>query len=143
MSRIVEINVIKMELDERTSTVTQIDTFKIGSQVNVLVKDGYNEGKKVYPGVIVDFNSFKSQPTITVAYLGGSYSPELKMAFVHEGSDVEIVASASEIPYIEQASVVDHFNREIAKKENEANDLRAKLKFFNERFGAYFGATNQ
>lgn len=70
--KIIEIGGVKLELDMRTGKTTQIDTFKVGDNVKVLIKE--YDSYKSYAGVIVGFDNFKERPTIIVAYLKMGYS---------------------------------------------------------------------
>lgn len=76
MEKIIEINGIKMAIDERTATVQRVDTFKIGDPVKLLYKN-YSSYEVKY-GVIIGFDDFKNRPTMTIAYL--DYT-ELKKVF--------------------------------------------------------------
>lgn len=56
---IVEINGIKMAIDERTATIQKVDTFKVGDPVKVLIKEYSSYNAKF--GVIIGFDNFKNR----------------------------------------------------------------------------------
>ena len=137
--RIVEINGVKLEIDLRTAT--RVESFKIGDQVKVLVKQ-YGESYSSYFGVIVGFDEFKALPTIIVAYLNteswGSGSP-LRFVYLNSATkDTEICAQEPFDIGVEKSEVLAQFDREILKKETELKELEQKKKYFVEMFGRYF-----
>lgn len=132
--RIVEIDGVKIEVDLRTAK--RIDTFRVGDNVKVLCRD-YNDNFKVKPGIITDFANFKEKPTIIVAVLEESYSG-VSIDFIHiyEGmeDDYEIVYATEDEVKLSQNGVVEKFEREIAKKKHEMEELQFKLNFFKKHF---------
>ena len=76
--RVVEINGVKMEVDLRSATTQEVNTYKVGDQVKVLIKD-YSSWKD-YPGTIVGFDNFKQRPTIIIAYLE-RYNSDIRFAY--------------------------------------------------------------
>lgn len=94
-TKIIEINGIKMELDARSASIQQVDTYRVGDNVTLLILEtSFGSGKKTkaLPGVIVDFANFPGNPTIVVCYLTDEYAPELKMAYINkENADSQIV----------------------------------------------------
>ena len=132
--RIVEIDGVKIEVDLRSAK--RIDTFKVGDNVKVLCKE-YNGDFKVKPGIITDFANFKEKPTIIVAVLDESYSG-ISINFVHiyEGMEdrYEIVYATEDEVKLSQDGVLEKFEREIAKKKHEMEDLQFKKDFFIRHF---------
>ena len=134
--RIVEIDGVKIEVDLRTAK--RIDTFKVGDNVKVLCKN-YNNEFKVKPGIITDFANFKERPTIVVAVFNeGSWSstPSIEFIHIYEGMEdkYEIVYTSDEDLRLTKDGVIEKFEREIAKKKNEAQDLENQLNQFIKHF---------
>lgn len=130
--RVIEINGIKMEVDLRT--VKQINSYKVGDKVRVLIK-GYSDWK-TYSGIIVGFDNFVNRPTIVVAYI--DYD---KLSFTYlnnDSKDVEIAPLVDNHITLEKSSVLNTMNREITKKEAEVEDLKAKKEYFIKYFDSYF-----
>ncbi len=134
--KIIEINGVKLEVD--LSTAKRIDEFRVGDPVKVLKKK-YDEDK-VYPGIIIGFENFKSKPTITVACLELSYNEaRVEYIYYNEDSKVEIVHSGlHEVPF-NKGTVIDLMDRQVLQKEQELRDLQNKKEFFLKNFNRYFG----
>lgn len=133
--RLIEIDGVKIEVDLRTAK--RIDTFKVGDNVKVLCKE-YN-GHKVKPGIITDFANFKEKPTIIVAVFNeGSWSstPSIEFIHIYEGMEdkFEIVYTSDEDLRLTKDGVIEKFEREIAKKKNEMQDLENQLNYFIKHF---------
>jgi len=134
--RIIEINGVKVEVDLRECKT--VDTFKVGTNVKVLIKD--YETFKDYAGVIVGFDEFKERPTIIIAYLDVSYSSaSIKFAYINkESKDIEIVqANEEDLPF-NKARVLELLDKEIEKKQNDLDDAQHTKAHFLEWFGKYF-----
>lgn len=131
---IIEINGIKLEIDLRTATRT--DTFRIGQNVKVLVKD--YQAYASYPGVIVGFDNFKNLPTITICYIKTGYSPEVKFAYItSETKDIEFChLSSSDV--IDFSTATRYLDSQITAKESELADLRAKKQYFLDNYNKNF-----
>ena len=134
--RIVEIDGVKIEVDLRTAK--RIDTFKVGDNVKVLCKK-YNDTVEVKPGIITDFANVKERPTIVVAVFNeGSWScsPSIEFIHIYEGMEdkYEIVYTSDEDLRLTKDGVIEKFEREIAKKRNEAQDLENQLNYFIKHF---------
>ena len=119
-------------------TAKRIDTFKVGDNVKVLCKN-YNNEFKVKPGIITDFANFKERPTIVVAVFNeGSWSstPSIEFIHIYEGMEdkYEIVYTSDEDLRLTKDGVIEKFEREIAKKKNEAQDLENQLNYFIKHF---------
>lgn len=134
--RIIEINGIKVEVD--LSTAKRIDEFKVGDNVKVLKKNGGNYD--VYAGVIVQFVNFKELPTIQIAVFRQDYWGT-KIEFINFNSkseDIEITLCSEHELRLEKFTVLDKFNVEIQKKQDEVNELIAKRDWFEKYFSKYF-----
>ena len=132
--RIVEIDGVKIEVDLRS--VKRIDTFRVGDNVKVLCKE-YNGDFKVKPGIITDFANFKDKPTIIVAVLDESYSGvSINFVHIYDGMEdkYEIVYATEDEVKLSQDGVLEKFEREIAKKKHEMEDLQFKKDFFIRHF---------
>lgn len=130
---IVEINCIKMAIDERTATIQKVDTFKVGDPVKVLIKEYSSYNAKF--GVIIGFDNFKNRPTITVAYV--DYS-ELKYVSIHQGSEHELLAVESHDLVMEKTWILDRMKDRIIRKEQELAEEKSKYENFIAMFGKYF-----
>lgn len=134
---VIEINGMKLEVDLRQAK--RIDTLQVGSPVKVLTK-AY-DGHKVHAGTVVGFEPFANLPTIVVAYLDLDYT-SANLKFVHfnaQSKEIEIVhAVDGDLVDIDRGHIVDKMDREIAKKEQELEDLQARKTFFLAHFGKYF-----
>ena len=131
---IVEINGIKMEVDERTATIRKVDSFKVGDKVKVLVKtySGYDS----HFGVLVGFEHYKNRPSIVVAYLASS---ELRFAYLHkDNTEVEIIALETGDLGLEKQNILQKMDYEITQAEMKVLDLKMKRDYFLKRFGVYF-----
>ncbi len=133
MSQIIDINGIKMAIDERTATVQKVDTFKVGDPVKVLIKE--YSGHNVRYGVIIGFDMFKARPTITVAYI--DYST-LKYCYIYEGTENEILAVEAHDLTLEKTWILDRMKDNIKKKEQELFEEKSKMEHFINQFGKYF-----
>lgn len=135
--RIVEINGVKMEVDMRHAKV--IENYKVGDCIKVLKKQ-YSDYKS-YIGVIVGFDDFATHPTIVIAFLDSQTYGETKIEFVYvnsETKDVEITSLNNWDLPITKARVIERFNAELQKKEQEIVDIKTKMNVFENLFGKYF-----
>jgi hypothetical protein len=137
MKKIIEINGVKLEVDLREATT--IESYKIGDNVKVLIKD-YSDKYMSYPGVIIGFDDFKEMPTMIVAYLKIEYaSAEIKFVHINSGSEgVEMCPANIEELHFDRSFVVEKLDAEITKKQMEVSDLVAKKKYFETKFQKYF-----
>lgn len=134
--RIIEIDGVKIEVDLRSAK--RIDTFRVGDNVKVLCKN-YSDKYEVKPGIITDFANFKEKPAIVVAVFNeGSWGSTPSISFIHiyEGMEdrYEIVLASEEEIRLSRDGVIEKFEREIAKKKNEAQDLQNQLDYFKRHF---------
>lgn len=134
--RIIEIGGVKMEIDLREAKV--IENYKVGDYVKVLIKD-YSSYKS-YIGNIIGFDNFENHPTIIIAYLKNEYS-QATIDFIHynsESKDIELTSlNEWDIP-LTKSNVLELFNREITKKEQELKELKNKEQVFERLFGKFF-----
>lgn len=135
--KIVEINGVKMQVDLRHAKV--IDEYRVGDNVKVLVAD-YSDNFKSYIGTIIGFDDFQKTPTIVIAYLKTEYSAAtIEFLYYNKASkNAEITALNDwDIP-LKKSQIVDWFNKEVAKKEQEVIELKQKSDLFETLFGKYF-----
>lgn len=134
--RIIEVNGVKMEIDLRNAKV--VENYKVGDYVKVLIKE-YNSYKS-YIGNIIGFDNFEKTPTIVIAYLKNEYSGST-IDFVYYNStsvDVELTTlNEWDIP-LEKSTILENFNKEILKKEQELKEMKKKADVFERLFGKYF-----
>ena len=134
--RIIEVNGVKMEIDLRNAKV--VENYKVGDYVKVLIKE-YNSYKS-YIGNIIGFDNFEKTPTIVIAYLKNEYSSST-IDFVYYNStsvDVELTTlNEWDIP-LEKSTILENFNKEILKKEQELKEMKKKADDFERLFGKYF-----
>lgn len=136
---IIEVNGVKMEVDLRQARVVH-QNLRVGTKIKILEKSDYGS-PEVYPGVIVGFEPFKDLPTIIVAYLKMSYgSSELKFAYINSSSAKkwDIVPALDDDLPIDRASVIGHFDRSVAAKQKEIEDIESKKAFFLKHFDQFF-----
>ena len=140
--KIIEINGVKLEVDLRHAKT--VDTYCIGDAVKVLIK-GYGDSYTSYPGIIAGFDDFQSLPTIVIAYLDVSYgSAEIKLVHLNMNTkDTEICPKSVLEVALDKQTAIDHFEREIVKKQLEADELKARLKYFLDNFGKHFKTENK
>ena len=140
---IIEVNGVRLEVDLRSAK--RIDELKVGSRVKCLMKDGYSGTEfKTRPGVVVGFEPFKARPTIVVAYVETDWiSADLKFrSFNEDTKDFEIVADLDHNALeLDKQTVLDKFDRDIAKKEADLQEVRDKRAFFERTFSRYFTQT--
>ena len=134
--RIIEVNGVKMEIDLRNAKV--VENYKVGDYVKVLIKE-YNSYKS-YIGNIIGFDNFEKTPTIVISYLKNEYSSST-IDFVYYNStsvDVELTTlNEWDIP-LKKSTILENFNKEILKKEQELKEMKKKADVFERLFGKYF-----
>lgn len=134
---IIEVNGVKLEVDLRTAK--RVDELRVGDRVKVLIK-GYSE-YKVHAGTIVGFEPFQNLPTVIVAYLEHDWaSVGVKFLYFNaQTKETEIVKAIDDDQLdINKADILQRFDKEIAKKHEEAEDLERRRKFFVDNFKAYW-----
>ena len=137
--QVIEINGIKLEVDMRTAR--RIEELRIGDKVKVLVKD-YGDNFTVHPGVIVGFEPFNALPTLVVAYAIISYS-SFDLKFLHFNAKTkegfEIIKALDDDIELSKADVVNLFDRKVAEKGREIEELKEQREYFLRQFGVYWG----
>jgi len=136
--KMIEINGIKLEFDERTANT--IDQYRVGDKVKVLIK-GYGDSYTVYPGVIIGFSEFKSLPTIEIMYVDRDRweADCFKFAYLNSASkDIEIAPFNSLELVLDKQAVIDKMDSAIARRKQELSDLETKRVYFIERFAMAF-----
>lgn len=134
-TRLIEINGVKLEVDMRTAK--KVESYKVGDLVKVLVKK-YNEWK-VCNGMIVEFCDFKELPTIVVAYMSESYSPDLEFAYLNAATlELQLAPAGDALASVDKGWVVRKLDDQIKAKQSEIESLEARKRFFLERFARYF-----
>jgi hypothetical protein len=137
---IVEINGVKLEVDERSAKT--VESYKVGDTVRVLVKK-YGDWYDSYPGAIIGFDAFQNLPSIRVAYLEHGYpTADIKFVVINANTkDVEIApALANEIP-LEKGNIEAILNGAVLQKQEELRMAQNKLEYFRAHFAAYFKTT--
>lgn len=132
--KIVEINGVKIEVDMRKAK--QVNTYKVGDSVKVLVKE--YESFKVKYGVIVDFADFSALPSIVVAYLDGWNNDDIKYVDINNNSQIEIAPCSDDEIKLDKEGILRKMNKEIEEKESEIREIKEKIRVFNKRFGEIF-----
>lgn len=130
---IVEVNGIKMEVDERTATVSKIESYKVGDPVKLLYKS-YSSYEVKY-AVIIGFDQFKKRPAISLAYIDAS---QLKYVQIYEGSEHELSPVQEHDLVMEKTWILDRMKDQITRKEQELNEEKSKREHFIKFFGKYF-----
>jgi len=138
--KVVEINGIKLEIDERTART--IEQYKVGDKVKILVKQ-YGDSYKIYPGLIIGFANFTMMPSIEIMYVDKDRweSDAFHIVCLNAKTENYEIAPMSEIENIlDKQSVIDKFDSSIAKRELELEDLKLKREYFVKRFSQAFEA---
>ncbi len=138
---IIEINGIKMEVDERNASIRKIEAIKIGTKVKLLIKGDYDSSpKKVCYGVVIGFDPFPTLPTVICCYLESGYTPELKFHYFNSESKSEMVVSddADDIGILQEEFIVKHIDSNIVELQNKINALEDKKEYFKKNFKQYF-----
>lgn len=136
--RIVEVGGVKVEVDLRTAKV--VNSYKVGDKVKVLVKS--YSGYQSYPGFIVGFDAFQNLPTIVIGYVDNIFgtSGEVKFAYLNaQQKEVEICPMSEDdvVPNLE--TIRTYFDRSLAVKTKELEEMRARKEYFLRQYGAVFG----
>lgn len=138
---IVTINGVDIEVPEQAAKPTQ--PLRVGDPVKLLVKSQYSE-PKVCAGVVAGFELFQSLPTVTVAYVDpASYSSTGALVFAHinekSADKYELVHGLDRaLLDIDQGRIQQLLQNDVQKKQQDLDEANQRLRFFNERFGAYF-----
>lgn len=134
----IEINGVKLEVDLRTAK--RIETLKVGSKVKLLSKKSTYASSKVYPGVIVGFEPFKDRPTIIVAYLAQDWNTaKVEFAYINkENEEFEMIASIDDDLSINKSEVLSLFDKQVAAKRREIEEIEERRAYFLSKFGVHF-----
>jgi hypothetical protein len=136
--KLIEINGIKLEIDERTAKT--VEQYKVGDKIKVLVK-GYSDSYTVYPGVIIGFAEFKSLPTIELMYCDRDRweADCFKFAYLNAASkDIEIAPFNELESLLDKQAVIEKMDSAIARKKQELQDFEVKREYFIKRFAKAF-----
>lgn len=133
--KIIEINGIKMEIDLRSATLKQLDTFKVGDPVKVLIKK-YENDYISHAGVIIGFDNYSTNPTILVMYVDESYSEKaLQMLYINQANkDNQIVHAHEDDILFSKETVLSKLNREIDKAKVALEDAEQRKDLFYKYF---------
>ena len=134
---IIEINGVKMSVDLSKAKV--INEYKVGDYVKILVKV-YEHSYKTYLGNIIAFDNYQETPTIVIAYVKNEYS-SASIEYIHfnKGTkDIEITPLNDWDVPLRKSIVMEQFNKEILKKEQELKELRNKAQMFEQLFAKWF-----
>lgn len=137
--RIIEVNGHKFEVDLRTAK--KVDQFKVGDKVKILKKK-YGDSYESHPGVIVGIDCFKNLPTIVVAYLGSVFHNDGKLEFAYlnaKSDDIEICPMSEDDVLPNRETIVMFFDRSIAAKQLEIDQIVARKEYFIRQYGTTFG----
>lgn len=135
---IVEINGVKMEVDERTAKT--IEAYKVGDRVKVLKKQ-YGDSYRMYPGVIVNFVPFKDLPSIEIMYLDTDNFSSKPLAFLtlnNKTEGIEIAPMSDHELVLDKEDVISRIDDEIRKRRNALEDMEQKKEWFISRFADAF-----
>jgi len=132
---IIEIGGAKLEVDLRHAR--RIDNIRIGDKVKILTKD--YSGHKVSPGVVIGFEPFLELPTIVVAYVEDTWqSAKIKFCHFNKASkDIELVVAADEFD-IDRERIFAAFDREVAQKRREIEQIEEHRAYFEQHFKLYW-----
>ena len=134
----IEVNGMLMEFDEKLLLKQEI---KVGDNVQVL-KKSYSSWE-CYAGVVTQLLPFKDKPAMEIMYLENSYSScEIKKIIIVQGSageDTPRVVKMDDkfLPFTKERCV-DLLQKEITKKENDLEEAKLKLEYFQTYFNRYF-----
>ena len=136
-----KIGSVTIEIDD--SFVFQRETLRVGDTVKILMPKGtYGEDAKKFVikyGVIVSFDNFDTLPTIVICYVEGSYKETVEFLYLNERTEnISIIRTDPQDLSIEQTSIIDYLDNEIAKKQSEKEDMLRKKQYFLTHFGKYF-----
>lgn len=134
----IEVNGMLMEFDEKLLLKQEI---RVGDNVQVLKK--IYSSWECYAGVVTQLLPFKDKPAMEIMYLESSYmSCEIKKIIIvqgAEGEDIPRVVKMDDkfLPFTKERCV-DLLQKDIIKKENELNEAKLKLEYFQTYFNHYF-----
>lgn len=127
---VITINGVEIDVPDTTDKITQ--PLRVGDPVKLLVKSQYGE-PVVCAGVVANFEMFQSLPTITIAYLEGSYTPGLKFAHLNTKSAerYELVHGLDrQLLQIDRSRIEQVLADDVEKKQRDLDDAKAKTALF-------------
>jgi len=139
--RIIEINGVKIEVDLRTAK--QVEHYKVGDPVKLLVKDSYGSKYNTYPAVIVGFADFRNLPSIEVLYLKEEFDG-FNMKFMtvnNQTEDVEIAPFYDYEVIFSRAEIMDKLQKQIESLSEKVRCLESKKRAFDKYFNQAFEDT--
>lgn len=139
----IEVNGMLMEFDEKLLLKQEI---RVGDNVQVL-KKSYSSWE-CYVGVVTQLLPFKDKPAMEIVYIENSYSNcEIKKIIIVQGSESEdtprVVKMDDKFLPFTKERCVDLLQKEITKKENELQEAKLKLEYFQTYFNKYFDEAPQ
>lgn len=134
---IIEINGVKMSVDLSKAKV--ISEYKVGDYVKILLKE-YGENYKTYLGNIIAFDNYATTPTIVIAYVKAEYnSASIEYVHFNKGTkNIELTPLNDWDVPLRKSIVMEQFNKEILKKEQELKEMRNKAQMFEQLFAKWF-----
>ncbi len=135
---IIEINGVKLEVDLRNAK--RVDNFRVGDAVKVLRKR-YSDSYEVSPGVIIGFDNFQELPTMLIAIMENAYNSSASLTVIplnKASKDIEIVLANEHDLSFDKEQVLERFDKEMLRKEEEISDIKKKKEYFLHHFKKYF-----
>lgn len=134
----IEVNGMIMEFDEKLLLKQEI---RVGDNVQVL-KKSYSSWD-CYAGVVTQLLPFKDKPAMEIMYLENSYSScEIKKIIIVQGAEGEdtprVVKMDDKFLPFTKERCIDLLQKDITKKQNELNEAKLKLEYFQTYFNHYF-----
>lgn len=123
----------------------RIEPLRIGDNVKVKIPENCSGAINVHHGVIISIDEFEN-PAVTVAYLDNNYQGAIKILTVHEPEDEdakkkkrpEIVRKRKGELLFDRKRVLDWFDDEIRKLDNQKLDIERRKAYFLEHFDDAF-----
>lgn len=134
----IDVNGMLIEFDEKILLKQEI---KVGDNVQILKKE-YSQ-YKCYPGVITQLLPYMDKPAVEVMYLECGYSEcsikQLVIVAGETGDEAPRIVKMDDtfLPFTKERCI-DLLQSAIVKKENELQEAKMKLEYFQAYFGKYF-----
>lgn len=134
----IEVNGMIMEFDEKLLLKQEI---RVGDNVQVLKKT--YSGYDCYAGVVTQLLPFKDKPAMEIMYLESNYSScEIRKIIIVQGAEGEdtpkVVKMDDKFLPFTKERCIDLLQKDITKKENELEEAKLKLEYFQTYFNRYF-----
>ena len=134
----IEVNGMIMEFDEKLLLKQEI---RVGDNVQVLKKT--YSGYDCYAGVVTQLLPFKDKPAMEIMYLESNYSScEIRKIIIVQGAEGEdtpkVVKMDDKFLPFTKERCIDLLQKDITKKENELEEAKLKLEYFQTYFNHYF-----